>query len=143
MAEVTDSEAVVESVKAGDHDGHLVAIIEAVRLRFTFGGTQQKWKLTYTCDGDTFEVLEDDLNLGEARIVERLVGTDWGTLNPASSGSECLAIIAACLHARHGKTLKFTRDGPAGEAWDLASQVTATEAAEAISAYEVERAPKS
>lgn len=143
MADLTDSDAVLESIKAGDHDGHLVDVIEAVRLRFEFGGTRQKWKLSYKVDGTSYEVREDDLTLGESRLVERLTGTNWGLLNPASSGSECLAIIAACLHDRHGKTLKFTRDGPSGEAWDLASKVTATEAAESISSYEVERAPKS
>lgn len=137
-----DSDAIIESVKAGDFDGHLVELIEAVRLRFQFGTSQQKWKLTYRTGDDTHEVLEDDLTLGEARLVEKITLTDWGMLNPASSGTECLAIIAACLHTRHGMTLTFTRDGPSGDAWNEASKVTATEAAEAISSYEVERAPK-
>lgn len=143
MADITDSDAVLESIKAGDHDGHLADVIEAVRLRFTHGSTKLKWALSYSCDGSSYEVREDDLTLGEARLVERLTAANWGMLNPASSGSECLAIVAACLHSRHGKELKFTRDGPGGEAWDLASKVTATEAAESITSYEVERAPKS
>jgi hypothetical protein len=142
MADLTDTEAVLESIKAGDHDEQLVGIIEAVRLRFTYGSVAQKWKLAYTADDEDFEVREDDLTLGESRTVERLAGTNWGLLNPASTSSECLAIIAACLHHRHGKALKHTRDGPSGEAWDLASKVTATQAAEAISAYQVDTAPK-
>lgn len=142
MADLTDSEAVLESVKAGDHDKVLVDLIEAVRLRFTFGQVAQKWVLSYRDGDDTHEVREDDLTLGEARTVERLSGTSWGLLNPASSGSECLAIICACLHHRHGKALKFTRDGPSGEAWDLASRTTVADAVEAISSYQVDTAPK-
>lgn len=142
MADISDTEVVLESIKAGDHDSDLVGLIEAVRFRFTHGQIQQKWCLAYTADEDELEVREDDLTLGEARTVERLTGMDWGRLNPATTGSECLAIIAACLHHRHGKELKFTRDGPTGEAWELASAVKADEAASAITTYQVESAPK-
>jgi hypothetical protein len=139
MAAVDDTEAVVESVTAGDHDGHLVEIIEAVRLRFQFGTTEQRWKVVYHDQ----EFTEDDLTLNEARLVERISGTNWGMLNPVSSASECQAIITACLHTRQGKTLKFGRDGPAGDAWDEAGGMTTHEAVDAITSYEVERAPKS
>jgi hypothetical protein len=63
-------------------------------------------------------------------------------LNPLTTGGECLAIVAACLHSRHGKALRFTREGPSGEAWDLASRIPVAKAVESISSYEVERAPK-
>lgn len=134
-----ETETLIEAVKAGDHDGHLVDIIEAVRLRFEFGTTAQRWKIEH--DGETFT--EEDITLGEARLVERMCGTNWGLLNPVSSASECMAIIAACLHARQGKTLKFGREGASGEAWDEAAKLTAKDAVAAISSYEVERAPKS
>lgn len=125
-------------IKSGELDGSLVEIVETVRLRFDNGGTAQRWKITH----DLGEFTEDDLTLGEARLVERISGTNWGLLNPVASASECVAIIAACLHTRHRKSLKFTRDGPQGEAWDLASKMTARDAVAAISAYEVEAAPK-
>lgn len=142
MADLTDTDAVVESIKAGDHDGHLVSIIEAVRRRFEFGERDQKWVIAYDVDGEEHVAREVDLTLGECRLVERIVVTDWGQLNPVNSGSECLAIIAACLHTRHGKALKLTRDGPSGEAWDLASAIPVDQAVAAITSEEVERAPK-
>ena len=123
-------EGVVASVKDGTFDGHLVKLIEAVRFRFDHGTTAQRWKLTY--EGQVFS--EDDLTLGEAATVEKVTGTSWGMLNPVSSGSECQAIIASCLHHRDGVKLV--------DAMKTAGQMTAADAVAAISSYEVEAAPK-
>jgi len=136
--EVPDADQVVDQIKSGDFDGQLVKLVEAVRTRFEHGTTRQKWRL----DHDTLAVTEDDITLAESRLVERACGTSWGMLNPVSSAGECMAIIAACLHTREGKALKFTRDGPSGEAWDEAGLLTAAAAIGAISSYEVDRAPK-
>lgn len=145
MADEPDPEIaeVLEAVKAGDFDFHLGDLIEAVRLRFQFGTTRQKWRYTYRVDGEALEVREDDLTLAEARLVERLTGMDWEALSPGSSAAQCLAVHAACLHARHGRDLRFGREGPSGSAWEEAGTVTAAEAADNIGFYEVERAPKS
>lgn len=142
-AEPTETEAVVESVTAGDYDGHLHEILDAIRLRLQFGTTAFKWSLSYDHDGETYEVKETDISLGEARLVEKLTGNDWGMLNPTASADECVSIIAACLHSRHGQTLKFTVAGPSGDAWDAATSIPAEAAVQAITGFEVERPPKS
>lgn len=129
---------VIGQIKAGDFDGHLVRVIEAVRLRFTHGGRAQKWKITY--DGQ--EIRQDDLTMGEVRVVEKITGLTWAALDPTTSGLECMAIIAAHLHVRHGKSLKVTRDDPVGEAWDIVSALPMEETIASIGAYEVSAPPK-
>lgn len=121
---------IVEDIKAGEYDGQLVELVEAVRARFQNGTTAQRWKIVY--DGDEFT--EDDLTLAEAAAVEKICGTSWGLLNPVSSAHECQAIIAACLHNR--------RDMKLPEAMKQAGTLSAADAVNAISAYEVDVAPK-
>ena len=127
---MADIGTVVEDVKAGEYDGQLVTLIEAVRARFQNGTTASRWKIVY--DGD--EYTEDDLTLAEAAAVEKITGTSWGMLNPVSSAHECQAIIAACLHHR--------RDMKLPDAMKQAGKLTAAEAVESITAYEVDTAPK-
>ena len=121
---------VVDLIISGQADGHLVAILEAVRKRFQHGSTEQKWKIEF--DGDVFT--QDDLTLAEAATVEKLTGTTWAQLNPTVSAQECQCIIAACLHHRQGLTVK--------EAMARAGAMTTEDAVAAIGSYEVERAPK-
>lgn len=125
-----DIGTVVDDVKAGEYDGQLVTLIEAVRDRFQHGTTAQRWKIVY--EGDEFT--EDDLTLAEAAAVEKITGTSWGMLNPVSSAHECQAIIAACLHYRQDMKLP--------EAMRQAGKLSASDAVNAISAYEVDAAPK-
>lgn len=121
---------ILEGIKAGDHDGSLVDIIEAVRVRLTFGTTAIRWKVTF----EDVEYREEDLTLGEASTVERLTGSSWGQLNPESSATECQAIVAACIHHRTGAKL--------GDAVKKVGEWTAADAAQAIGSYEVDEAPK-
>lgn len=125
-----DADEVVDLVISGQADGHLVAILEAVRSRFLHGSTEQKWRIEF--DGDVFT--QDDLTLAEAATVEKLTGTTWAQLNPTVSAQECQSIIAACLHHRSGLTVK--------EAMAKAGAITTEDAVSAIGSYEVERAPK-
>ena len=130
MEDTPDVGAVVDQIKSGDYDGQLVTLIEAVRTRFENGTTAQRWKIDYQDRVFT----EDDLTLAEAATVEKITGTSWGLLNPVSSANECQSIIAACLHHRDG--LKMV------DAMKQAGELTAAEAVKAISAYEVDVAPK-
>lgn len=125
-----DPEPLLEQIKAGDYDGSLVAIVEAVRMRFTYGPVATRWKIEY--EGETFT--EEDLTLTEAATVENQTATSWGHLNPISSATECQAIIAACLHHRQNVPLK--------DALFKVGQMTANEAVAAISQYEVDAPPK-
>lgn len=130
MEDTPDVGAVVDQIKSGDYDGQLVTLIEAVRTRFENGTTAQRWKIDYQDRVFT----EDDLTLAEAATVEKITGTSWGLLNPVSSANECQSIIAACLHHRDG--LKMV------DAMKQAGELTAQDAVKAISAYEVDVAPK-
>lgn len=130
MEDTPDVGAVVDQIKSGDYDGQLVTLIEAVRTRFENGTTAQRWKIDYRDRVFT----EDDLTLAEAATVEKITGTSWGLLNPVSSANECQSIIAACLHHRDG--LKMV------DAMKQAGELTAQDAVKAISAYEVDVAPK-
>lgn len=125
-----DPEGLVEAVRSGQMDGHLVDVLNAVRDRFNHGSTEQKWKVEY--DGELFT--QDDLTLAEAGTVEKLTGTTWAQLNPTVSATECQAIIASCLHHRQELTIK--------DAMAKAGAMTTEAAVAAIGSYEVERAPK-
>lgn len=121
---------IVDQIKSGEFDGQLVQLIEAIRVRFENGTTTQRWKIVW----DGREFTEDDLTLAEASTVEKLTGTSWGLLNPVSSAQECQSIIASCLHHRDGTKLV--------DAAKIAGAIPAAEAVKAISAYEVDAAPK-
>lgn len=138
MAEEPNGELIADQIKSGELDGNLVMLLEAIRVRFTNGPTAQRWKISHR----EAEFKQGDLTMKEARLVERITGTSWANLNPTTSATECMAIIAACLHVRDGKALTFTREGAAGEAWDEASSLNMEETIAAISSYEVESAPK-
>lgn len=120
----------VEAVRAGLYDGHLVELIESIRDRFQFGTTEQKWKVDY--DGD--EITQDSLTLQEAATVEKLSGQSWAYLNPVNSARECLAIITAFLvHRRNMREV---------DAKAQAGKLTVEDAVASVSSYEVKRAPK-
>lgn len=123
-------DALVEAIKSGDYDGHLVDLIEAIRARFQFGTTEQKWKVDY--DGDT--ITQDSLTLAEASTVEKLSGQSWAYLNPVNSARECQAIISAFLiHRRNMREVDAKRES---------GKLTVEAAVESVGSYEVERAPK-
>jgi hypothetical protein len=132
MAEDTgpDVDGLIVEIKSGEYDRNLVKIIEAVRDRFAHGTTAQRWKVEW----DGREFTEDDLTLNEAAIVEKLTGTSWGLLNPASSANECRAIVAACLHERDGVKLDA--------AVKQAGSKPMRHMVDSIGAYEVDAAPK-
>lgn len=121
---------VIGAIKAGDYDGQLVELVEAVRARFQNGSTEQKWKVTY--DGE--EILQDSLTLAEAATVEKLASTSWAYLSPVNSARECQAVIAAFLHHRKGVRL--------AEAVSQAGALNLEAAVAAVGSYEVQRAPK-
>lgn len=120
----------VDAVKAGDYDGHLNELLEAIRLRLTHGTTEIRWKVTY--DGE--EITQDSLTLAEAAFVERTTLTSWANLNPTNSAGECQAIIAMALHMRQGV--------PRKEAMDRAGAIGLEDAVAAVGSYEVQRVPK-
>lgn len=130
MEESPSPAEIVDAIKAGDYDGELVALVDAVRTRFTHGTTEQKWKVTY---GDAV-ITQDSLTLAEASFVEKMAGTSWAYLNPVNSAGECQAIIAMHLHLRDGMKR--------ADAVALAGSMNLEEAVAAVGSYEVERAPK-
>jgi hypothetical protein len=129
MEEQPTPEQVIDAVKGGEFDGHLVDLIDAVRARFQHGSTEQKWKVDY--QGET--ITQDSLTLDEAALVERYGGTSWASINPAGSAAQCRAILAAYI-ARGGV--------PFAEALKVAGAVSLADVEDAVGTYEVVRAPK-
>lgn len=123
------AEQVAGTIKAGDYDGSLIPLLDAIRMRFRHGTTEQKWKVAY---GDEV-ITQDSLTLAEAAVVEKQCGAPWATIDPAASATACRAILAVHL-TRAGVTF--------AEALDAAGEVSLAEADAAVGTYEVMRAPK-
>jgi len=118
-----------QRIAAGDADGHLTAIIEAVQARVADGAAAFQWEIRW---GD-LEVTESDLTLDEALTVEKTTGSTWQTIDPLRSATHCRAILHACIVARTGVT--------SAEADAVLAPATVHEIIEAISKAEVNPAP--
>ncbi len=130
MDEELTAEQVADAIKQGDFDGDLIPLLEAVRMRFQHGTTEQKWKVVY--EGE--DITQDSLTLAEASFVEKQCATSWAYINPVNSAGECQAIIAMHLHFRQGKLRK--------EAIEEAGRMNLEDAVAAVGSYEVDKAPK-
>jgi hypothetical protein len=87
---------IANRIAAGDYDGELGAIFEALQLRFTDGAAAMRWVI----DFDGLNVTEDDLTLDEAFKIEKVAGCNWGEIEPVRSAAHCRAILAVCMADR-------------------------------------------
>jgi hypothetical protein len=133
-----DLDTIAAEIAAGDHDGHLDDIVLAVVERARAGAVRFYWRLRV--DGD--EWTEESVTLGElkfaetvARVTEngRTRPAQMAELNPRIYADHCMALIVAHLHKAQGLPLE--------DAVKKAETLTAAEVAEAVSEYEVVRAP--
>lgn len=83
-------------IAAGDYDGDLGAIFEALQVRFNEGAVAMRWVI----DFDGLNVTEDDLTLDEAFKIEKVAGCNWGEIEPVRSAAHCRAILAVCMADR-------------------------------------------
>ena len=87
-------------ILAGDYDGHLVTLSQALQARAMSGETVVKWQLKL----DELELTEDDLTFPEAVKWSKVAGENWSTLRPLSDASVCQALLLVLLDSRLGLT---------------------------------------
>lgn len=124
----------IEKIKAdildGRYDGDigdlLITIHEHILRNQT---TQVRW--AFTLDGET--IREDDLTLGETAMVERFVGSDWGSFDPRVSAVNSRALLVSILHHRSGMTVN--------DAQAKVDQMNHAEFGETFTVYEVTQVP--
>lgn len=95
---MSDVSQTVAEVLAGRHDGDLLTLVEAVKERLSKGASRVCWRLTY----DDLEVTEESVTIGEIRLVEKSIGANWMSLDPASSAEHFAALLTVLLHTRLG-----------------------------------------
>lgn len=120
---------IAQRIAAGDHDGSLMPILEAIQGRFASSATGMRWQLKL---GDLL-VTEDDLTLNEAYAIEKAAACNWVEIDPVRSANHCRAVVGVCLESR----LKLTHD----EAEARIDALTVSELVDAISRTEVTPVP--
>lgn len=127
-----DVDAVVDGIAAGDFDGNLVQIVDAVRARGEVREDPLRWRITI---GDsTWD--EDGVTIGEMGLVERITGKPWSQIEPPSASA---SLFAAFVVAHKVKV----EGSDFAEAIAQAETITAADAIKAITQYEaVPAAPK-
>lgn len=80
---------------AGRHDDSLGTILEALSHRILETNTL-RWRLVIP----QVTVSEEDMTLGEAFLLERILGTTWALIDPKASAEQCRAILQVAVHKR-------------------------------------------
>ena len=91
---------IAQRIAAGDYDGDLMPVLEAIQGRFASSATGLRWQLKL---GDLL-VTEDDLTLNEAYAIEKAAACTWVEIDPVRSANHCRAIVGVCLESRLGLT---------------------------------------
>jgi hypothetical protein len=122
---------IAQHIAAGDLDGELSTVLEAIQMRFAEGAAAMTWSINLP-DLDLV-IHENDLTLNEAMLIEKMLGTTWANIEPVTSASHCRAILAVCLSQRQ----ELTPD----EANDKLKALRVVELLSAIKRTEVSPAP--
>jgi hypothetical protein len=109
-AAMTPAQKAEAAIKKGECDNGLDLVLNACLARVTAGAVGMTWRLSL----DDLEVAEDDLTLGEADMLERLLDTSWGNVNPLKSAEHAAALIRVTLHTRLGLSSEEAAERTAG-----------------------------
>ena len=93
---------IAQHIAAGDLDGELGTVLEAIQLRFMEGAAAMTWSIDLPDLG--LSLSENDLTIDEAMLIEKMTGTTWSEIEPVRSAAHCRAILAACLSQRQSLT---------------------------------------
>lgn len=93
---------IAQHIAAGDLDGELATVLEAIQSRFSVGAAAMKWSIDLA-ELD-LKLSEDDLTLDEAMLIESMANCTWADIDPIRSAAHSRAILAACLSQRQGLT---------------------------------------
>ena len=132
MSETTRKDTaqdIAQRIAAGEYDGELMPVLEAVQSRFASSAVGLRWQVKL---GD-LTVTEDDLTLNEAYAIEQAAACNWSEIDPVRSANHCRALVGVCLESRLG----LTHD----EAEARLCALTVSELVDAISRREVAPVP--
>jgi hypothetical protein len=99
---------IAQHIAAGDLDGELATVLEAIQTRFAEGAAAMTWSINLP-DLDLV-IHENDLTLNEAMLIEKMIGTTWANIEPVTSAAHCRAILAVCLSQRQDLTAEEASD---------------------------------
>lgn len=123
--EVVDVDTLIGNIKRGTTDGRLDEILDAVAARVEALSGGIRWQIDL--ESEALHVTEDDLTLGEARLVQALARRPWLRIDPLNDVGCAIAVVTAMLHFRLGLDLVA--------ASARTQKLSATEVAHSISQY--------
>ena len=122
---------IAQHIAAGDLDGELGVVLDAIQMRFAEGAAAMTWSINLP-ELD-LDIHENDLTLNEAMLIEKMIGTTWANIEPVTSASHCRAILAVCIAQRQDLT--------ADEASEKLKDLKVVDLLSAIKRTEVSPAP--
>lgn len=129
-AKLTPAEQAASKIRKGEMDSEMELLVNAISERVMEGAVALRWRV----DLDGIEASEDDLTLGEAEMLERLLKVRWGEMDPLTSAEHATALLVVILSERQGL--------PVDEARARVGKYTARQVLSAITRYSVEDPPK-
>lgn len=120
-----DVATIVGNILAGAVDGAHDQVLNAIALRLHAVNGGLRWKI----DLPDVQVTQDELTLGEARLVQSLAKKSWLTIDPINDVAMTIAVITALLHTRAGL--------PLDKAVARVDKMPAVDVAQAIKQYTV------
>lgn len=97
---MTDTEKVADEIVAGDHDGKLGVLLDALRRR-ALEGPSFAWRIRF----DGWEITQETITLGVMSDAERLAGVSFFQMNPRTSASHLAAVLTAQVRKQNATTL--------------------------------------
>lgn len=105
-AKQTAAERAASAIRKGDMDAEMHLIVNAVTDRVSSGEVTLNWRV----DLDDIHASEEDLTLGEAEMLEKILGCTWGEMDPLTSAEHATALLRVLLTERVGLPLDEARD---------------------------------
>jgi hypothetical protein len=132
---MADPQAIVDAVKAGDYDGELGLLLNALMARAALTETAFGWRIRLS-ETDEFDM--ESVTLQELATAERALSTpgnqaSYLELDPLRSADHLVALVVAHYHHVGGMTIP--------DAFVEARKLTVTDLKDIVSTYEV-RPPK-
>jgi hypothetical protein len=93
---VADIAVLKDQILSGDYEGHESEIVEAIKLRQEIGAVKFCWRISW----GGLDFTEDNLTVGEAQTIEKIVGRSVYYAPPAGSASNLSAYLTAALMHR-------------------------------------------
>lgn len=105
-AKQTAAERAASQIRKGDMDAEIHLIVNAVTDRVSSGEVTLNWRI----DLEDLSASEEDLTLGEAEMLEKILGCTWGEMDPLTSAEHATALLRVLLTERLGLPLEEARD---------------------------------